>query len=97
MEACLEEQIKLSPHVYNWKKSLLLLLLSNNIFFWFCWPEERTLKAALLSMREVISECTFSLGQYQDVRHAQSHTCVLEFTWLKRNTGEERAPKLNCV
>lgn len=66
-------------------------------FSGFAGQEERTLKAALLSMREVISECTFSLGQYQDVRHAQSHTCVLEFTWLKRNTGEERAPKLNYV
>lgn len=32
MRACLEEQIKLFPHVYNWKKSLHLLLLSNNIF-----------------------------------------------------------------
>lgn len=80
MAACLEEQIKLFPHVYNWKKSLHLLLLSNNIFFFlfagwsasFAAQEERKLKAALLSMREVISECTFSLGQCQDVRRAQN-------------------------
>lgn len=105
MKVCLEKQIKLFPHVYNWKKSLHLLLLPNNIFIlifagWsasFAAWEDRTLKAGLLSMREVISECTFSIGQFQDVRWAQSHTCTLEFTWLKRNIGEERAPKIKCV
>lgn len=48
-------------------------------------------------MREGNSECTFCIGQCQDVRCVQNPTCALEFTWIKRNTGEVRAPELKCV
>lgn len=47
-------------------------------------------------MREAVSECTFAVGQCQNVRCAQTHTHVPGFAWLWRNTAEERAPQLKC-